>query len=997
MLDVRLLGKFEVMQDGRRLIIPTRNAQSLFAYLLLNAGIAQRRERLAGLLWPDSSEDNARSNLRHELWRLRKALGNEAQSHLRIDDLTIAFDTNSSYTLDVYQLDNLPVESSTAEDLIIALSAYQGELLPGFYDEWISVERERISVLFEAKMGRLLEQLQSEGRWREVLEWGTRWISMGRWPEPAYRALMSAYANGGDIPKAVDTYKRLSQGLEKDLGMKPSEQSQALYKRLKAGWKMDIQKEAPNERTAPPKTRENLAPASFPLPKVRRSNLPRPLTGFIGREKEIQQIKRLVSIARLVTITGSGGVGKTRLAIQAAGEVIAEYRDGVWWVELASITKPAPPKEQDLSHQQDASRRQDSKKLQAEPEELSGADLVAHAMANALRIQDTSGLSLLDGILEYLHDKQLLLVLDNCEHLIEACAALVERTLADCPNVTILATSREALGVPGEKAWSLPTLSLPEPDFSVNLKDIFTSEAVSLFIERTHDVLPGYQPGEADAPAITQICRRLDGIPLAIELAAGRMNLLSAQEIAARMDRRFDLLTGGHRTALPRHQTLLAAIEWSHELLSENEKILFQRLSIFAGSFTLEAAEAICTGNEIRREEVLALLGRLVDKSLVQVQPAAQDIDLTTRYRLLDTIRGFARLRLDDVDETLWMRDRHAAYYVCLAEAAEPELLLQTQVRWFKLLQAEHDNLRAVVEWSVESNQAESGLRLVGALLWFWFSYGSSREGRDLALKALASPAAVQFKHARVRALGTAGFLQGLLGDTTSARRMLEEAISILRISDDKVSLAWSLQFLGLVLTLEEDYDLADQAFKEGLDIAGHLGGIYANNFLHFLGDIELQKGNRARAKKIYEESASTLRSFGSKSFLGYPLRRLGYLALDQNDIPNARSYFQESLNLNREIGDKRALAACLTSTAALAIHLRKPDKGARLYGVAENWLESLSVNLLLADQIEFGRIRSQLSAILDEATFTAAFAQGWELSEEQAIELAEEVFEGKA
>ena len=534
-------------------------------------------------------------------------MGTRRNLTCRIDDLTIAFDTNSSYTLDVYQLDNLPLESSTADDLIIALSAYQGELLPGFYDEWISVERERISVLFEAKMGRLLEQLQSEGRWKEVLEWGTRWISMGRWPEPAYRALMSAYANGGDIPKAVDTYKRLSQGLEKDLGMKPSEQSQALYKRLKAGWKMDIRRLQTKEQDLQKPGRIWL-PASFPLPKVRRSNLPRPLTGFIGREKEIQQIESLVSIARLVTITGSGGVGKTRLAIRAAGEVAAEYRDGVWWVELASITRPAPPKEQDLSHQQDASRRRDSKKLQAEPGELSGADLVAHAVANALRIQDTSGLSLLDEILEYLHDKQLLLVLDNCEHLIEACAALVERTLADCPDVTILATSREALGVPGEKAWSLPTLSLPEPDFSVKLKDIFTSEAVSLFIERTHDVLPGYQPGEADVPAITQICRRLDGIPLAIELAAARMSLLSAQEIAARMDRRFDLLTGGHRTALPRHQTLLAAIEWSHELLSENEVILFQRLSIFAGSFTLKAAEVHLhwQRNQVRRSSRFA-------------------------------------------------------------------------------------------------------------------------------------------------------------------------------------------------------------------------------------------------------------------------------------------------------------------------------------------------------------------------------------------------------
>jgi predicted ATPase len=808
---------------------------------------------------------------------------------------------------------------------------------------------------------------------------------------------MSVYASGGDTSKAVATYKTLSLGLQKDLGVNPSEQSQALYKRIKAGWKPDIMKESPNERTIPPKTRNNVVATSFSLPKLRHSNLPRPLTGFIGRQKEIQQVEHLVSVARMVTITGSGGVGKTRLAIQVSDEMTTGYRDGVWWVELASINRTVPSTGHDHTPQQDSPLPRDSLKRQAEQGELSGTDLVAHAVAKALRIQDNSGLPLLEGILEILHEKQLLLVLDNCEHLIEACAVLVEHLLANCPEVTILATSREALGVPGEKAWSLPTLPLPDTEYSVKPKEIFSSEAVDLFIQRTSDVLPGYRPGEADALTIAQICQRLDGIPLAIELAAARMNLLSAQEILARLYRRFGLLTGGHRTVLPRHQTLLAAIEWSHALLSENEKTLFRRLSIFAGSFTLEAAESICTSDEISSEEVLTLLGRLKDKSLIQVLPAAQDTDLPTRYRLLDNIRSFGCLKLDDADETVWMHDRHAAFYVQLVEAAEPELLLQTQVRWFKLLQAEHDNLRAVVEWGAESDQAENGLRLVGALLWFWFSYGSSREGLDMALKALVSPSAAQYKHTRARALNTAGFLQSLLGDTTSARRMLEESISILRLTDNKVSLAWSLQFLGLALTSEEDYDLADQAFKEGLDIARNLGGIYANNLLHFLGDIDLQKGNQSRAKKIYQESASILRSFGSKSFLGYPLRRLGYLALDQDDLPIARSYFLESLKLNQEIDDKRALAACLTSMAALAIYMGKPVNGARLCGVVENWLESLSVNLLSTDQADYGRIRTQLSTMLDETTLTAAFAQGWELSKEQAIELAEDVFEGES
>jgi predicted ATPase/DNA-binding SARP family transcriptional activator/Tfp pilus assembly protein PilF len=971
MLEVNLLGQFEVLQDGRRITIPTRNAQSLFAYLILNAGQAHRREQLAGLLWPDSSEDNARSNLRHELWRLRKALEFEGQTCFRIDDLTIAFAPPCEYSLDARRLASVPLEGSRPEDLIAALSLYRGQLLPGFYDEWIFAERERLQALFEARMARLLELLQAEGRWAEVLDWAMRWIALGEWPEPAYRALMSAYANRGDLSKAVATYERFRQGLQKDLGVEPSRQTQALLERIKSGEEIGAQ---------PDQAPVDAPPPAFALPRLRRSNLPRPLTSFIGRAKEIRQVEQLVSRARLVTISGPGGVGKTRLAIQAAGALAPQFRDGACWVELASLFAAAPSNDPPP----------------ARPEELADADLVAQAAAKALRIPEAPGLPLLEGIAEHLHDQQILLVLDNCEHLIGACAVLAEYLLSNCPQVSILATSREALGVPGEKAWLLPSLSLPEEKSSAELSRIIQSEAVSLFIARTADILPGYQPGEVDAPILAQICRRLDGIPLAIELAAARMSLLSAQEIAARLDGRFSLLTGGRRTALPRHQTLRAAIEWSYDLLSQAEQMLYRRLSVFASSFTLEAAEAVCADEAIRRDEMLTLLGGLADKSLLNVEPAPADTNLATRYRFLETICSFGRLKLDETGETWRMRDRHAEYYVRLAEAAGPELLLQNQVRWSRLLQVENDNIRAVVEWSAESGQAENALRLVGALVWFWFSYGSSREGRDLALKALASPSAVQFKQARARALNTAGLLLCLLGDTASARHLLEEALSILKASNNKAGLAWTLQFLGLVLAYDQEYDLADAAFQKGLALTRKMAGVHANNFLHFLGDIDLQKGDRSRAKKTYEESVNLLRAIGSKSFLAYPLRRLGYLALTENDIAKAGKYFQESLAINVEVGDKRAVAACLASLAALALYLDKPVLAARLSGVVESLLESLSVNLVYTDQAELGRIRGQLLTLLDEATFTAAFTEGWEMREEQAIELAQEIFGGK-
>jgi non-specific serine/threonine protein kinase len=709
-------------------------------------------------------------------------------------------------------------------------------------------------------------------------------------------------------------------------------------------------------------------------------NLPNNPSSFVGREKELTAVKRLLNTSRLVTLTGAGGIGKTRLALRTANQLLNAYPDGVWWVELAHLIPTGSPKAQ----------------ASAPPGQMA-EDLVPQAVAKALRIPEVPGRSVLDGILEALREKKVLLVLDNCEHLIEDCAALAELLLGECPEVSVLATSREALSVPGEKAWLLPSLSLPEAGGALDVDRIFQSEAVSLFIERVGDAQPGYQPQAAEALTIAQICLRLDGIPLAIELAAARMSLLSAQEIASRLDQRFSLLTRGRRTALPRHQTLRAAIEWSHDLLSAAEQTLFRRLSVFAGGFTLEAAEAICAGQGIEQDEVLALLGRLVDKSLLQVQPAPPDGALSTRYHYLDTIRGFARLKLDEAGETGWVRDGHAGFYVRLAEAAEPVILFQNQGLWFKRLQADMGNMRAVVEWSTEKDQAESALRVVTALFWFWWLTGYSRESRDLSLKALALPSAIQFKVWRAAALSMAGFGEFMQGDVGAARQMLEEAVPILRSSSDEAHLAWSLQFLGLVLAHEKEYALADQVNQEGLAIARRLTSAYTTSVFFFLGDVDLLKGDIARAKKTYEENAVLLRELHSKSALAYPLRRLGYLALHQDDLPKARRYFQESLELNHEVGDVPGMTACVASAAALAVSMDQPNTAARLCGVVENQWKTHGVNALYADQAEFARLHSRLRDGLDEQTFTTAFSEGWDMSLEQAVAAATEILQAIA
>jgi len=398
-------------------------------------------------------------------------------------------------------------------------------------------------------------------------------------------------------------------------------------------------------------------PADFPplrsldaLP----NNLPRQLTSFIGREREMAEVKRLLTTTRLLTLTGSGGCGKTRLALQVAADLVEEFANGVWLVELAALTDPA---------------------------------LVPQAVASALGVREEPGRPLLATLSDYLKAKRLLLLLDNCEHLVAACAYLAEALLRACPHLRILATSREALNIAGETVWRVPSLSLPDLLHLPSVEHLTQYEAVRLFIERALISRPDFVLTSQGAPSVAQVCHRLDGIPLAIELAAARVKVLSVEQIAARLDNRFRLLTSGSRTALPRQKTLRAAIDWSYDLLSETERMVLRRLSVFAGGWTLEAAEAICVGEGIEWHEVLDPLMQLVDKSLVMMEEQGG----TVRYRLLETVRQYGRDKLPASGEADVVRGRHRDWYLALAERAEPELLGSNQAVWLERLETEHD------------------------------------------------------------------------------------------------------------------------------------------------------------------------------------------------------------------------------------------------------------------------------------------------------------------
>jgi predicted ATPase/DNA-binding XRE family transcriptional regulator len=424
---------------------------------------------------------------------------------------------------------------------------------------------------------------------------------------------------------------------------------------------------------------DQASPSASRAPKT---NLPIHLTSFIGREKEQEEIKKLILKNRLVTILGAGGIGKTRLSIQTGFALLNNFPNGIWWVELASLSDPT---------------------------------LVPQAIITTLGLTEQAGRSPLSILTDFLQSKRVLLILDNCEHLVQACAHLTESLLHSCPDLRILATSRETLGVDGETVYLVPSLTIPNPK-QVNLEGLPDYEAVQLFLERGHSSRSDFMLTKENAHAIAQICHDLDGIPLAIELAAARVKVLSTEEIAMRLDNRFRLLTSGARTALPRHQTLRAMIDWSYDLLSEKEKLLLRRLAVFTGGWSLEFAEQVCSDNKIDSNEMLDMLAKLVDKSLVMVAHNKT----SARYRILETIRQYAQERLSESDEDLTIRAKHRDVFLAFVETAAPEIFGADQKKWIDALEKEHDNIRSGMNWSIETQDAEHALRYCCGLAAFW-------------------------------------------------------------------------------------------------------------------------------------------------------------------------------------------------------------------------------------------------------------------------------------
>jgi len=641
-------------------------------------------------------------------------------------------------------------------------------------------------------------------------------------------------------------------------------------------------------------------PAEFPVLNSLDSlpnNLPRQLSSFIGREREIEEVKHLLSSSPLVTLTGTGGCGKTRLALQVAAEVLEQHPAGVWLVELAPLSDP---------------------------------NLVVQTVATTLGLREAPGQPLLQTLIDYIQPRTLLLVLDNCEHLIQACATLTQALLQACPNLSILATSREGLRISGESTYRVPSLLPPDPSkLPAEEKDlaaiVLEYDAAVLFVERAGKQLPSFALTKQNAPAVASVCYRLDGIPLAIELAAARVRSLSVQEINTRLENRFRLLTGGSRTALPRQQTMQATVDWSYELLSEQERLLLGRLSVFAGGWTLEAAEAVCSDDKIEDFEVLDLLTCLVDKSLV----IAEEREGKSRYRLLETIREYGLQRLQERGQEATWRSRHLEFFLALAKEAETKLTGAEQAEWLKRLQEEHDNLRSALKLCQQDQESnEAGMRLAGNIWRFWEIRGYLSEGREHLQAALEQEGREHKTRLRGKALYATGVLAWRQGDYAVARAMQDECLGISRELGDKRGIAASLSNLGAVAKDQCDYAAARALYEESLAIHRELGnkkGIAV--LLNNLGTVAREQGDYAVARAQFEESLAIERELGDKLGIASSLNNLGNVAHDQGDYAVVRAMREESLGISRELGDKWGIAYSLGYLGSMAA--RQGDYGA--------------------------------------------------------------------
>ena len=944
---IRLLGGFSVWVGSRA--VPEgawhlRKAKSLVKLLALAPGHRVHREQVMEFLWPELGRRAASNNLRRTLHVARRALEPDPSASRYLishgEHLTLCPD--GPLWVDVEAFEEVAATVRRSGDPAAyraALDLYAGDLLPEDpYEDWAEDRRRQLRRNYLDMLVEMAELCEERGDLGAAIDALREAVSEEPEHEEAHAELMRLYAKSDQRHKALRQYERLCQALRREFGTEPGTASRRLHEEIVAGRvpvaRSVSSKDIPSEST------------SYPL----RHNVPAALSSFVGRERELVEIKRTLAMTRELTLTGAGGCGKTRLALEVARDVASSYPDGAWLVELASLSQP---------------------------------ELVPQAVASVLGVREQPDRSLVDTLAGNLREKCLLLILDNCEHLIEACAQLAHSLLHSCPHLRVLTTSREPLGIEGEAVWRVSSLSVPATDRLPATGELTRYDAVRLFLDRNRLRMPDFDLTPDNGRAVAQICRRLEGIPLAIELATARVGPLAVEEVAQRLGDSLSLLTVSPRTAVPRHRTMRATLEWSHGLLSEPEKKLFRRLSAFAGGWTLEAAEVVGSDG-LEGADVLDVLSRLVDKSLVVAEATEGD---RVRYRVLEPIRQYARKKLEEDEESDATLRRHANLFLALAEEAEPELRGPRQEEWLERLEVEHDNFRAALSWALEGGEPELALRLSGALGDFWYLRGRLKEGRRWLEAALAEGSELAAA-VRIKALVRAGSIAWEQRDFERAVTLSEEGLALSRELGDKAGASAALLNLGVVAMLRDERERALSLLEEAVALGRELGNTAVISLaLQGLGLALMLKGEFEWATALQRENLALANETGDMHMQGFSIGLGGLIALGKGDYEQAGALGMEALKIFERMDQRQYRPVLLQLFAAIAAGQGDAVRAARLCGASEALHEAMGARLSAGERAYFGRHISVARRSLDNSAWEEAWAEGRAMASEQTVE----------
>jgi predicted ATPase/DNA-binding SARP family transcriptional activator len=841
-LALHFLGPPQIQLDTTSLTLERRKATALLAYLAVEQG-RHSRASLSALLWPDYEQSKAYKNLRQILWEIGQSMG---EGWITADRESIGLNHDSGLWLDIQEFESCLAEGHRQSDtplrvalLADAVKLYRNHLLTGFslkdahpFNDWAFAKSEELRHKLSEALRKLAEDYCALGQASQAIPYARRLITLDPLNEASHRQLMNVYIQAGQHSAALKQYQTCEEILRKELGIDPQPETRDLYKKIRRREIKPVAVEAKHETSVP------------------GHNLPIQLSSFIGREKEQKEIITLLTKKRLVTLLGAGGIGKTRLALQIGQKLLNSHPNGIWFIALDALSEPA---------------------------------LTTQTVASVFGIREDTERTLLQKLLDVLHAKTALLIFDNCEHLLDACAELITSLLAGCPNIQILATSRESLGLPGEAIYTLPSLPLPEQD-STSIEQVGEFESIQLFAERASLALTSFQLTKENIQTVVEICRKVDGIPLAIELAAARVNMLQVNEILSQLQNSFALLASDIRTILPRHQTLRASMDWSWGLLEEEERVFLRQLSIFAGGWTLDAAQAVCDSN------VLDLTSALVKKSLIVVQQTARG----TRYRFHEIVREYALQKLIESGDKNKLHTWHMGYFLGLAEQAELELRGPALVDWMERLNDERNNFRIALHWA-DQIDVEAGLYLSSRLMRYWES-SNLPEGRRWLENFINKPESKDFPLARAHALKTYSWLLTWLQQFDRAFSVAEESLALFRAAGERHGEVDVLISLENMYQFKDEIETALELGEQALVLAQSLDDRWREaNALLYLGwnyhDLEQRFGYWERAIRLYRE-------VGDQITLANLLGLLGQFRVLHGDFEQGEQCVDEALRL---------------------------------------------------------------------------------------------------